>query len=376
MVPRPLVAFDIGATKVACAIGTPREAAPGVELLGTSLVPSPVLSDGWLDDPLTVGRTIEEALEATGVSGDFHRAVIAFSHPALASERVRATAVLGDEPVTIRRQDLTRLQVCALNQVLAVDREPLAVERLACEGNGFEGVQDPVGLTATRLAGVFHVVTMPMAARRALVQAVESAGLEVAELVFSLQASAAGLADGGPRRLVVDIGGPRTDVGLFVDGRLRALRTLPWGGLSFAMAVARSCRATVEQAVTLSLEGLGSRTPAVRELLEHGLRGLQAAVQQLTKGEPLPEGLSLVGRGALIDGVAEWCEEATGIPATIARSPRLPAGGDLARQVGMGAAIGLLEFVTQTPPARALVRGSGLFDRVIDRTRAVLTEYF
>ena len=54
---RPLVALDIGSTKVACAIGLPHEQQPGFELLGSGIVAYPALTDAWLSDPLMVGRT-------------------------------------------------------------------------------------------------------------------------------------------------------------------------------------------------------------------------------------------------------------------------------------------------------------------------------
>ena len=73
---KPIVALDLGSTKVACAIALPHEHSAGFELLGTSLSAYPVLLESWLSDPLIVGRTIEQALEATAVRGDFHRAVV------------------------------------------------------------------------------------------------------------------------------------------------------------------------------------------------------------------------------------------------------------------------------------------------------------
>ncbi len=182
MMSQPLVALDVGSTKVACAIGLPHDHSSGFELLGSSLVPYPTLSEGWCGDPLMVSQTIEQALEATGVQTDVDRALVMANHPALMSEQTRVSILLSDEPSTVRAQDLERLQRVALDYVLAIDREPILVERLGCSGNGFKEVRDPTGLTATRLLGAFHMITIPMAARRTLVQAVESAGLEVAQL--------------------------------------------------------------------------------------------------------------------------------------------------------------------------------------------------
>jgi len=376
---RPLVALDIGSTKVACAIGLPHEQTPGYELLGSGVVAYPTLTESWLSDPLMVGRTIEQALEACAVTGDFHRAMVAMSHPLLVSEQVRSAVHVSDEPIPVRQHDVDRLQARALDQALSIDREPLVVEQLGCSGNGFEAVREPLGRSATRLTGTFHIVAMPMAARRAMVQAVESAGLEVMQLSFSLHAIAAAVAaefPGRQRILLIDVGGVNTDVGLFVHGQLWNARTVRWGGLTLALEIARSLQTTIEQAVTMSLQGLASRKPEIRHLLERELGVLQQAIEEVLKGEPLPEIALATGRGALIDGVVEWLERATKIKAVLARSPRVQASGDMARQIALTPVMGLLDLATQQPPRASLTQPSRFVDRLVNRTRLVLTEYF
>lgn len=376
---RPLVALDIGSTKVACAIGLPHEQRPGFELLGSGIVAYPTLTESWLSDPLMVGRTIEQALEACAVTGDFHRAMVAMSHPQLASEQVRSAIHVGDEPVAVKPSDVDRLQARALDQALGIDRDPLVVEQLSFSGNGFEGVREPLGRSATRLAGLFHIVTMPMAARRALVQAVESAGLEVMRLHLGLNAIASAVSGESPqthRQLVIDIGGLSTDAGLFVNGQLWNARIIRWGGLTLALEIARTRSATVEQAVTMSLQGLASRKPEIRGLLESALHTLQEAISELLAGEPLPEIALVTGRGALIDGVVEWIERTTTIKAILARSPRVQASGDMARQIALTPVIGLLDLATRQAPRASFTLPARFVDRIVNRTRLVLTEYF
>ncbi|MBI3330674.1 MAG: hypothetical protein HYZ96_01020 [Candidatus Omnitrophica bacterium] len=375
---RPLIALDIGSTKVACAIGLPHEQAPGFELLGTGLVPYPALSEVWLGDPLLVSRTIEQALEATAVQAEMDRALVTASHPELASERVRVSVALGDEPVPVRAQDLERLHTSALHQVLGVDRDPLLVERLGCDGNGFAGVRDPRGLSATRLAGTVHVITVPTAARRTLIQAVESAGLEVSRITYTLPSALAGLADDGLRHqrvVVIDVGGLSTDLGLFVEGVLHAAAILPWGGVKLACAIANELKVTMEQALALSLEGAACRKPAVRALVGQHWGQLAPALEPLLRQGPRPDTVVVTGRGALLDGFAEWVERSTGVPTSVGRSARMAQAADLGRQVGVTAAIGLLELATQGD-GRAALRSTHLFNRLIDRTRTILTEYF
>ncbi len=375
----PLVALDVGTTKVACAIGLPHERSSGFELAGSSVIPYPALAEAWLADPLLVGRTIEHALEATGVSGDFHRALVTVTHPALISEQTRVVMTLADEPVTVRSQDLERLQTHAINQVLGVDRDPLMVEPVAFAGNGFDGVRDPRGLAATRLAGTYHIVTIPMSARRALVQAVESAGLEVARLTYTLPALWAGVADEQlrlKRVLLIDVGGLTTDLGLFVEGALQRTASLPWGGLTLAAAIAKQFHVTMDQAVTWSQDGTTGRREDVGAFIEQQWRAIAHALDRLRKGEPRPDAILVAGRGALMDGLAEWIERTTEIPTVLGRNGRTSTLSDLSRQVALGAAIGMLELATRTTAGPATLRSPHLLDRLLDRTRTILTEYF
>ncbi len=378
MTVQPLIALDLGSTKVACAIGLPRDGASGFELLGSAVVAYPVLSESWLSDPLMVSRTIEAALEATAVSADFHRALVTIAPPALVSERVQTSLHLGDEPITVRAQDLLRLQERAVDQVVGVDREPLMVERLGCAGNGFTGVRDPRGLSATRLLGTFHLVTMPVSARRAVVQAVESAGLEVAQLTLTMTATLASMAEEGvhqKRVLMIDVGGLTTDVALWVDGVLQAFAVVPWGGLKAAGALAAALQVTMEQAATWSLEGAACHKPEVPAYLDEQWRLIERTIHGILEGQPKPDLALLAGRGALIDGFAEWVERTTGMPTLLCRSPRTSRVGDLSRQVALSPAIGFLEQATRDGQP-TLAQPEHLLGRVVSRTRTILAEYF
>src|SRR3990167_9189429 len=374
----PLVALDVGTTKVACAVGLPREHALGYELLGHSLVPYASAGDGWLADPLETGRAIEQAVEATGVSGDFHEALVTFSHPQLHSERVNATVDLADEPVAIRARDLERLAARAGDHALAIDREPLVVERVACAGNGFHDVPDPTGLSATRLHGQFIIITMPSAARRALIQAVEFAGLDVMGLRYSLEVFAHLVQADAPaaaRLLLVDLGGLQTDVGLSVGGRLVAAQTLAWGGLTFAHELARALRLNLDHATALTLEGLASRKREVREALAPRLEALEQAIRRVLENQPAPDAVRACGRGVLIDGFVEWIERTSSVKTTVQRSARTQAMTDLARQIGTTMAIALLEHGA-APADRLDGANHRLAGRASGRPRAPLPADF
>lgn len=378
---RSWLALDLGATKVACAIGRPRGEHPGgIELLGSSLVAYPAIAETWMNDVPMAAEAISRAIEEAGVSAEITQAVVAIRPPSLVSERVRSALVLGDEPVAIRARDLERLHAHALEAVLGIDREPLWMERLGCDGNGFEGIQDPLGLPASRLIGTFRIVTMPLAVRRAVVQAVESAGLEVAQIVWTLPAAFASVASHRalpPRVFMIDIGGLTTDIALFRDGVCWDVRVVPWGGVRTAMGLAAALRVTIAHAMQWTREGASCRQADARAFIERQWAVLAQAIDEALAGEPRPDGVLLTGGGALSDGCVEWIERATRAPTSLARpDPRL-ALGDLSRQVGLSAAIGAVmlaarqtTLLSSTRPARHAV------DRLLHRAASILTEYF
>ena len=371
---RPIVALDIGSTKVACAIGASSSQGGSFQLTGGSLVPYPFFLETWLGDPLLVSQTIEQALDSAG-AGSPGEVAVAMASPMLSSEKVQVSIPLADEPIVVRTKDLQRLQERALDQALGIDREALVVERLSCSGNGFESVSDPRGLSATRLSGTFHIVTMPIALRQRLIQILESAGLEMTHLFYSLSATAAAFDEGSHphRMLLIDLGGLSTQVGLFVEGRLRSSVSLAWGGLTLAFELSQLKHLTMEQAVSLSLEGCTSPDENLRRCLDPHLEVLSRSIQQFLHGQTRPDGVYLSGRAALMDGIVEWVEKTVGLNPTIYRPAHAQAMSGLSQQVGMSSALGVLNLLACQGSS---VRSPWVVNRLLERTRAILTEYF
>ncbi len=391
---KSIIAIELGSTKVACAIGQPRAersfalgysaGGPSFDLLGCGLASYPTLASTWLGDVAAMTPAIEEALDAAEVASTGGRAVVALTHPALTHVRVKAQIDVSDEPAPIRTRELQRLNDQAIAQALGIDRDVLLLEPLGYTGNGFHGVRNPRGLSATRLGGTFHLVTIPLSIRRAVTQALEAAGLELVQLRYSLQTiptaggdgTGAGAAAASARRfLVVDIGGACIDVGILDAGRVIRSATIPVGGLTIMEAIAKECRLTMEQALPLSLQGLSSSNAVVKRLLEEVLQRLQRELRELLKDEILPERAIVSGRGALMDGLVEWVEQVTDIHATLGRSPHAKPLGDLTRQLAMSQALSLLESACERP-VQPPERSGPVLNRLLAHTKRLLVEYF
>lgn len=384
---QPVLAIDLGSTKVACAIGQRRldqgifipgqPQRPPFELLGCGIAEH----EGFApSDPIELAKTIERALGETGVARVPDRCVVALSHPALQHRQVTAQIDLADEPVTIRRMDLERVQTLAVTQALSIDREILSIEPLGYDGNGFSRVQDPRGLTATRLSGTFHLMTIPLAVRRATLQALELLGVELERMASSLNALVASCVvdeSSRERLLLVDLGGSSSDLALLDHGRLANAHTIPWGGNVVVEAVARACRVPLDRALTITRQGLTHTKPQVKGVVEQQFEALREQAEHILRDGLPPSRAIVTGRTALIDGVVEWFERATGVPATLGRSPWAHQLGDVPRQVALTPVLGMLALATDRPtPAFPHLTSSRLIDRLLNRTKQILVEYF
>lgn len=355
---QPVLAIDIGSTKAAWAVGQ-RGLDRGViipgqpprapfDLLGYGVAPFESSSGDWPSDPHVLAETLERAMDQAGIAKIPERGIVAVSHPALQHHQVTAQIDLADEPIMIRRADMERVQSLAVTQHLSIDRELLAVEPLGYAGNGFSGVRDPRGLTATRLTGAFHLVTVPMAVRRILLNALEWLGIELDQLTYSLKALVAGGVAGDSHReriLLIDLGGSVTDLALIDRGWLVKSETVSWGGRFVKNA---ECLARLHQHLEPFLH------------------------------EEMPPARAIVtGRAALIDGLLEWVEQISGMPAALGRSPWAQPLGDLPQQIALSPVLGMLALGIE-PHARPVASAASprLMDRLLARTKALLVDYF
>ena len=372
---RSVAALDLGGSKVACVVARPSADGTGFDVLGAGVASHQHADAAWPGDPAVLAEAIERALEQAAAGAMPDLALVSLTHPGLLHTRVTVQIDLADEPIMVRSRDLKRIGAQAISQALPLDRDTLLLEPLGYSGNGFESVRDPRGLAATRLIGIFQLISMPLSVRRAVVQALELVGLEPDRIVYNLQAVAA-VSDPMPARtLLVDIGGCSTDVAVCEHGCLSKTASVPWGGMMLVEQIARVCRITMDQALTISLEGLGSPKAEVRRIVAAQLGALKQALEEILRDEPAPELVVVTGRGALIDGVVEWIKTATQVTAVVGRSPRTKHVGDLGRQLALTPAFGLLEMAYHNS-SEPLTGPRRLVESFIGRTRQVLVEYF
>jgi cell division protein FtsA len=114
-----------------------------------------------------------------------------------------------------------------------------------------DGINDPVGMIGARLAVKVHIVTSPVTARQNAINAVNRAGLMVADMVLEqLAAAEASLTDDDKEfgAALVDIGAETTGLIIYQRGAVQHTAVFPLGGSHFTNDIAFGLRTPIPEA--------------------------------------------------------------------------------------------------------------------------------
>src|SRR5580698_5042613 len=235
--PERLVAgLDIGSAKTTALIAEvvgdlPR--APRIKILGVGRARTTGLRRGVVSDIEETTRSIRKAMEDAERMAGAH---VTDVYTGIAGEHVQAktssgvVAVNGEE---ITRADVERANDVARAQAVPTDRELLHAIPQEYTVDKNQGIRDPVGMIGTRLETEMYLVTIGASPAMNLRKAVERAGYKVRELVLEPLASALSVLTEDEKELgvaLVEMGAGSTDIAIFLDGKIRHLGTLNFGG--------------------------------------------------------------------------------------------------------------------------------------------------
>ncbi|MFQ5888463.1 MAG: cell division protein FtsA [Gemmatimonadota bacterium] len=406
--PSVIAGLDVGTTKTCAVIVEAPPAWSGEEaptrILGVGLAPTEgvrnrtvtridaateSIRDAVRDAELMAGREVEGLYVA--VAGDH-----------IGMGRSNGVVVVADEEVS--QTDLDRVHEVARAVALPADRELLHAIPLDYAVDGLWGIQDPLGMAATRLEAEAHIISGGATPCQNLRKAVDRAGYRIEELVLAPLAShlavvaepelEAGVA-------LVELGGSATDLVVFRQDRLRLLASIPWGAITVANDIVKglgvpmgeaerlkdrygAARAgQVDPAEKISVPGPlpGSTRQVSRELLAHIIEQRLDEIFGLVYQEleevgllgGLPGGLVLSGGGASLPGTVELAQEVFNTPVRLG----VPGEGlnglaDAVRRPKFATAVGLALYGR----LRGQGRGGGLAGRAFARVTDWLKDFF
>jgi len=220
-----VVGLDIGTTKI-CAVVAERVAGGELRILGYGSAPSKGLRKGVVvnieSTVDSIGRAVDEAELSSGVETASVFVGIAGGH--IQSCNSRGVVAITAENKEITRADVEKAVSAAKAIAVSIDREIIHAipQQFYVDGEG--GIVDPVGLHGLRLEADVHIVTGAVMSAQNIVKCVNSAGIQVEDIVLQpLASSMATLSniDKEVGAILVDIGGGTTDFIVFSDGSVR-----------------------------------------------------------------------------------------------------------------------------------------------------------
>jgi cell division protein FtsA len=325
--PEVLVGLDLGTSKVTVVVAEREGPSGEAQIIGIGQSPSHGIRKGLIVNIDQTVKSLRHAIEdAENMVGlDLTEATVAFSGGDVLSVRTQGMIALGRAPRTVMQFDIERVIESAQANV-SVPSGKMILHTIPVEYSldGNSGIDDPLGMTATRLDMELESVIVPVAMVQNVRNCVERAGLEVSGLVIKPLASALGALtpeESVVGSAVVDIGGGTCGVAVFVEGRPKHLAVVSVGGDHITNDVATVLKLPINKAEEIKKEVdlFTDTNPEQPESLEFDHMGrnysysmteltdiVQCRVEELfsvlIKGEITAAGVSMLPGGLVITG--------------------------------------------------------------------------
>src|SRR5919106_3389770 len=374
--------IDVGTTKVVAIAGRVDTRRGWVEVLSMGEAPSHGLKRGVVVDRQAASESVAAAIEACGVLGGPVSVGIAGSH--ISSFNTEVTVLNRSKNLTITDRFVRRLEQEARQLDLHEDEQVVHVVPRGYVLDGSEGVKDPAGLAARKVAMRAHVVSGAISSIQNLLRAVEDCGVDVSRIVLEPLASAEAClldADRESGVVLLDMGGGTTDIATFYRGALTHTDVIPIGGESLTSDVAYGLKiplhkaeelklrygtvlsSTVDPVAAVKLDDRHYNANFISQILEYRAREVldyvRESLDQTMARELAPGGVALTGGASLLDGMTGLVEEVLGMRAQTVSPRRLRGEVEPVQKPQYATAVGLLYFSTRNDKPQSKGKGAG-----------------
>jgi cell division protein FtsA len=322
------------------------------------------------------------------------------AHVSLAGEHVSSTnsmgvvAVGGDQGILA--EDVDRALDSARAVSIPHGREIIHIIPRGFTVDGQDGVRNPIGMHAFRLEVEAHIVTASLTSLLNLSKCVESAGVQVDELVLNSISSAESVLTETEKEMgviVADIGGGTTDLAIYIEGMIWHTKVLPVGGNHVTNDVAIGLRLPFNVAEKVKVERGHARakdvdhtatfdlqpfdgSAAVRigrhdltRVIEARMAEIFGLVLQEAKRSGydglLSAGLVVCGGAAQLPGLTALAQDVLDIPVRVGQPQNLRGLVDALHSPAYATSVGLLRWGTQEHAPLKSRRSSGEWGRRI-----------
>lgn len=342
-----ILGLDVGTTKVAATVG--RIGDTGLEIVGMCKVTNSGTRRGQVVD---IGETVSAISAVLEDSERLAQQPLKTAVIGLGGAHVETTSSKGVIAVSrpdgeITQQDVDRVLEAARAVAMPANREIIHVLPKAFTVDAEGGIVDPVGMTGIRLEVDAHVVSCASPAVKNLVRAVNQAGIQPSELVFTPLATAEIMLSRREREsgvALIDIGAGTTGLTVYEDGDLAHATILPIGSMHITHDIAIGLKTSIDLAEAVKIKYGTAMKDSVRddtidltvidpnelerpkqryvaEIIEARLSELflmlKEELNRIGRDGTLPAGVVFTGGGAQLDKLVDFAKHTLHLPARL-----------------------------------------------------------
>lgn len=255
-------AVDLGSTKVVAVAGHAVDdnifeiVGLGVSPTGSALRNGTII--GVPQAVTAINRAVDQAQRMAG--RPIKSVVVGFAGGEIVGMDQRVTIALRDREV--QPSDIEKVLQEARSMINRPAAEILHVIPKSYTIDDLANIPNPVGMVGARLEAHVHVIRGSEMVIANLRRTIERSGLLLKEgdLVLQPLAAARALLTEDDKELgvaVVDIGGGTTNLAVYVNGSLAAIRMFPYGGINMTKDLAIVLQVSQEEAERIKIDALG-----------------------------------------------------------------------------------------------------------------------
>jgi len=294
---RIITGLDIGSSKIATVCSVVSEKTDELRVIGYNQTTSLGVKKGLIVDIDQITEAIEKSVEKTErmAGHKINQVYVSIGGPHISSFNSHGVVAVANPNDEINEDDIRRVIEAARAVSLSTTREIIAVMPREYLVDGQPGIKNPIGMSGVRLEVDTHIITASQINMKNVNRCLNDLGLENAGFIFSGLASAESVLTSTEKELgvvLVDIGGGKIDLCVFIEGALAYSSSLPVGGKNITNDIAVGLRVSLESAEKIKIFLDQKNLEAKKKSDEIDINHLQ-----------LPEEIKTISYKTLVDGI-------------------------------------------------------------------------
>jgi len=352
-----LSAIDIGSAKIATIVGVKSTESQEPRIIGFHSSPSKGVKKGLIVDIDEITMAVEESVEKTErMAGQkINQVFISVGGPHISSINSHGVVAISNPQSEIVDDDVNRAIEAARAISISNTRQVIEVIPREYVVDGQAGIKNPIGMTGIRLEVDTHIITASHTNLKNLNRCLSELGLNNAGFIFAGLASAEAVLTDTEKELgvvLVDIGGGKTDICLYVEGALSYSSSIPVGAKHITNDIAVGLRVSLQSAEKIKLhlshyinnkkeiqkkdadlnltalnlpENVSSVTlknltdEIIAPRLEEIYKLVEEEIEKSGFSNSIPSGLVMTGGGSMTVGIIEIGRRYMGMPIRIGK---------------------------------------------------------